>query len=253
MKESFNQVKSNIILIIMFMALLFTICIVMYTDIFTRNIEMDINTNMGIKGGNDALSQELQNMIPYIKTTDIKYVTAYQNKKTNISSIHNDVILTKAFSTLEEKDLYDSGEFLKKINKFYGTKVFIVNESFMVNGKNLCIYKNNKYSCSSTNYNGIIYEAKRSIENLSIDDDNIYLYENILFFSTETINNITYYKIYKDGTYTELTDAFTNLDIEKDNTNLNTYLKKYNDKKIEYKSTFIVTNEGYNWLSTEVL
>lgn len=115
MKNKFEHAKADVILIISIMTLLFTLCIVLYTDTFLRDTKMDIETSVELQGGKEASSIKLQELIPYQDIRNKKYVTAYQDKKTNIEDIHNSVILATAYSKINLNEF--SGNDLLKKNK----------------------------------------------------------------------------------------------------------------------------------------
>ena len=178
--KNFENVKMNIILIIAIMLLLFTICLVLYSDLFFQKERMNIQTNYIFEGGKDNLSQTLENIIPYMDTTSPKYLTAYQDQNTSIINIHNDILLAKAIEELNYNDL-TTLNIQNKIKDMYGDNYFITNKSLNVDGENICLYLNsyNNYSCSKQSIKQIKYKAKRKILDINISNL-ITLRENIL-------------------------------------------------------------------------
>ena len=76
--KDIKDAKGSILLAFSILLLLFTICIVMYsinwdTD---KSNKMNVNTNITFDGGDDALSQELQYIIPFVTTNPVFAVTA---------------------------------------------------------------------------------------------------------------------------------------------------------------------------------
>lgn len=252
MKYNSEQVKSDLILTIAIMTLLFVICVVLYSDVFKHDAQMDINTSINLYGGNDILSQELQKKIPYVETKDNKYLTAYQNGTATINNIHNDILLDIAYNLLDFNS--KSEDYIAKIKELYLDNFFIINKSFNVNGTDTCIFNqsNTEYTCDKEIYNGIKYKAIREIKNINIIDDKAYLFENILFYSTEIINGTTYYKIYDNGLYTNIVEAFTSLDLKRSGSTFDAYINNFLDNKVNYKSTFIKIDDNYKWTGTEI-
>lgn len=251
MKNKFEHAKNDVILIISIMTLLFTLCMVLYTDTFLKDVHMDIETRVELNGGKEISSAELQDIIPYLDIRNKKYITAYQDKKTTIEDIHNGIILATAYSRLSSSE-FSGDSLLTKINYLYGNNIFIVNDSFVIDDKNTCSYYNeeDKYICNKVNYNGIIYKAKRDITNISISSNKkAYLTESIIFYSIEKDNGDFIIRVYKDGTYNQQIAKFINKG--KENVDLDNYLNN-NDYKTEYISTFKLTDNHYIWESTEV-
>lgn len=249
MKDDIEKVKANIILILAIMTLLFTICLIKYSDIFKQSAITDVNTEIEMLGGKDTMSLQLQKLIPYDSVSDPKYKTAYQGNKTNISSVHNNIILAAAKENLN-KNNFTKKELIDQINLNYGKNVFVSHNDFQFHIYEACEYKENSYTCQETDYDGIVYKALRNITNLSINQE-IYLKEDILFISIETHETGLLYNIYEDGTYEHITASFSDKDIEQTNVNLENYLKQYEDKRVTYESKFIDNNNSYQWISTE--
>lgn len=248
-----KDVKENIILSFAILLFLFTLCIVIYNINWNNNDLIDVSTNISFDGGNDALSQELQNIIPYVTLCNPKYVTAYQNKEVSINDIDNDILLTKGYFYAMKSNYFDSGELLLNISNLYGNDLFIVNKDFNVNGKNYCTYNNHKYSCDEIDYNGILYKANRDIFNINIGNDIIYLTENILFYSEEKIQNITEYKVYNNGLYENVVLTFTSNDIDRKNVTFEEYIDNLTNLRVQYQSSFVINNDKYNWIGTVIL
>ena len=195
----------------------------------------------------------MQNIIPYVTTNDTKYITAYQDRNVNISKIHNDIILTKGYFNNIKDNEFKSSVLLDKISELYGNDIFIVHKAFNVNGKDNCEYVDNTYRCNENSYDGILYKADRKIINTDIGSDFIYLTEDVLFYSEESIQNITYYNIYENGLYDKVVLSFTSNDVDKENITLSDYFAKYLDnKRVEYKSKFGINNDHYYWIGTDI-
>src|SRR5690625_3545896 len=95
MKTNVKDIKTNVVLAFIILLLLFTICLVLYSK--WNNEKIDVNTNINFEGGNDLLSQELQNIIPYVTTNNPGYLMAYQDKYVTLKQIDNDILLTKGY------------------------------------------------------------------------------------------------------------------------------------------------------------
>lgn len=252
MKKSFEEAKTDIVLTLAIMAFLATFCFVFYTGLF-KDDNMDINTNIELQGGQDIISKKLQDIIPYLDTTDTKYETAYQNKTTNYSNIDNDIYLTKAYLS---NTLMETNNITKALSYMYGSSIFLVHKSFNVNGSINCVYDQdeNTYACEELEYNKKLYKAARVIENISINNDDYYLLENVLFYTEETFNDSKYYVVYEDSTYTQDIATFTTKDIEKANTDFNTYIKEnYEENFLTYRTKFTSEDTNYIWKKTERL
>lgn len=251
-KESFEDVKSNVILIIAIMVFLFTFCFVMYTGILDDG-KMDINTSYEINTGNSSISKKLQNIIPYIGLVDTSYKTAYQDSLSTIESISNSVYLAKAYLN---SGYNDEKRLLNQLNNMYGDSIFIVNESFYVNGSEYCKFNSEEreYDCGKIKNNDKKYLANREITNINISGDNYYLTENIIFYSSEIVGDEFGYEIYSDGTYNSVIDRFTSNDVELANITFDEYLRNnYKENSNIYRSKFVVNNSNYNWINTERL
>ena len=247
-----NNVKSYVILSFAIIILLFTICIAMYKNGQNEDL-FEVKTSFRVNNENDLFSLQLQNIIPYVTTNDTKYITAYQDRNVNISKIHNDIILTKGYFNNIKDNEFKSSVLLGKISELYGNDIFIVHKAFNVNGKDNCEYVDNTYRCNENSYDGILYKADRKIINTDIGSDFIYLTEDVLFYSEESIQNITYYNIYENGLYDKVVLSFTSNDVDKENITLSDYFAKYLDnKRVEYKSKFGINNDHYYWIGTDI-
>lgn len=247
-----NNVKSYVILSFVIIILLFTICIAIYKNGQNEDL-FEVKTSFRVNNENDLFSLQLQNIIPYVTTNDTKYITAYQDRNVNISKIHNDIILTKGYFNNIKDNEFKSSVLLDKISELYGNDIFIVHKAFNVNGKDNCEYVDNTYRCNENSYDGILYKADRKIINTDIGSDFIYLTEDVLFYSEESIQNITYYNIYENGLYDKVVLSFTSNDVDKENITLSDYFAKYLDnKRVEYKSKFGINNDHYYWIGTDI-
>lgn len=247
-----NNVKSYVILSFAIIILLFTICIAIYKNGQNEDL-FEVKTSFRVNNENDLFSLQLQNIIPYVTTNDTKYITAYQDRNVNISKIHNDIILTKGYFNNIKDNEFKSSVLLDKISELYGNDIFIVHKAFNVNGKDNCEYVDNTYRCNENSYDGILYKADRKIINTDIGNDFIYLTEDVLFYSEESIQNITYYNIYENGLYDKVVLSFTSNDVDKENITLSDYFAKYLDnKRVEYKSKFGINNDHYYWIGTDI-
>lgn len=252
-KKKYEDIKINIILVISFMMLLFTLCLIMYSEPFFRLSKMSINTNYTYPLENE-LALKLQSLIPYSEVTSPKYLTAYQDKDTNLTNIHNDILLYQALTNIKDS-LYTSKNIENSLNNLYGTNYFISHNSFNIDGKLSCLFDNtsNIYNCSNLNTTSIIYKSLRKIKNLLINDQYI-LEENIIFYSEEKINDLVIYKIYENGLYQNVIKAFTNKDLEEQNTSIDNYLNTLDLYAKKYQSVFKKIDEDtYNWLGTKYL
>lgn len=255
MKYDAKEGKENIILGFIIFILLLVICILLYVNnwINKDSSDMDVNTVVNFDGGTDSLSIELENLIPYVTVNNKEYKSAYQDKLVTIKDIDNKILLTKGMYSVSESKI-DSNELINIVSNMYGNDKIIVNESFNVNGKNNCEYINQEYVCNILDYEGILYKADRDIENISISDDKIYLDESILFYSEESIDGVVEYKVYSNGLYEEVLLEFNSNDVNEDNLTLDEYINKHlTRRRVSYRSSFIINNDHYNWISTEIL
>lgn len=255
MKYDAKEGKENIILGFIIFILLLVICILLYVNnwINKDSSDMDVNTVVNFDGGTDSLSIELENLIPYVTVNNKEYKSAYQDKLVTIKDIDNKILLTKGMYSVSESKM-DSNELIDIVSNMYGNDKIIVNESFNVNGKNNCEYINQEYVCNILDYEGILYKADRDIENISISDDKIYLDESILFYSEESIDGVVEYKVYSNGLYEEVLLEFNSNDVNEDNLTLDEYINKHlTRRRVSYRSSFIINNDHYNWISTEIL
>lgn len=255
MKDT-EEVKGNILLAFAILLFLFTLCIVLFkNDIFNKSDNnMDVTTTMSFDGGVDSLSKELQYIIPYVDVNDPKYVTAYQDRETTINDIHNDILLTKGYFNNMESNTFDASLLLKKISNLYGADFFIVNKSFSVNGKNVCSYQDDTYSCEIEEYQGKIYKTDRKITNVNISDSEIKLTESILFYSEEKIMDKTYYNVYNNGLYNNSILTFTSNDLDEVNVTLSDYINEIlENKRVTYQSSFVINEDKYNWIGTGII
>ena len=255
MKYDAKEGKQNIILGFIIFILLLVICILLYVNnwINKDSSDMDVNTVVNFDGGTDSLSLELENLIPYVTVNNKEYKSAYQDKLVTIKDIDNKILLTKGMYSVSESKI-DSNELINIVSNMYGNDKIIVNESFNVNGKNNCEYINQEYVCNILDYEGILYKADRDIENISISDDKIYLDESILFYSEESIDGVVEYKVYSNGLYEEVLLEFNSNDVNEDNLTLDEYINKHlTRRRVSYRSSFIINNDHYNWIGTEIL
>lgn len=251
MKMSVKDVKSSVFLAFIILLLLFTICLVLYSK--WNKEDIDVTTNIFFDGGTDSLSQELQYIIPFVTTNNEQYVTAYQKDYVTLNQVHNDILLTKGYFHHQE-NVFSSGILISSLNNLYGSEAFIVNKNFNVNGKNNCIYDNNVYSCTLEDYNGILYKADRDIVNVNINDNKLSLIENILFYSEETIQGVTYYRIYNNGLYETNTLTITSNDLKKANVSFDNYISNnLSDSRVTYQSDFVINENNYNWIGTGII
>lgn len=255
MKYDTKEGKENIILGFIIFILLLVICILLYVNnwINKDSSDMDVNTVVNFDGGTDSLSLELENLIPYVTVNNKEYKSAYQDMLVTIKDIDNKILLTKGMYSVSESKM-DSNELIDIVSNMYGNDKIIVNESFNVNGKNNCEYIDQEYVCNILDYEGILYKADRDIENISISDDKIYLDESILFYSEESIDGVVEYKVYSNGLYEEVLLEFNSNDVNEDNLTLDEYINKHlTRRRVSYRSSFIINNDHYNWISTEIL
>lgn len=255
MKYDAKEGKENIILGFIIFILLLVICILLYVNnwINKDSSDMDVNTVVNFDGGTDSLSIELENLIPYVTVNNKEYKSAYQDKLVTIKDIDNKILLTKGMYSVSESKM-DSNELINIVSNMYGNDKIIVNESFNVNGKNNCEYIDQEYVCNIIDYEGILYKADRDIENISISDDKIYLDESILFYSEESIDGVVEYKVYSNGLYEEVLLEFNSNDVNEDNLTLDEYINKHlTRRRVSYRSSFIINNDHYNWIGTEIL
>lgn len=255
MKYDAKEGKENIILGFIIFILLLVICILLYVNnwINKDSSDMDVNTVVNFDGGTDSLSLELENLIPYVTVNNKEYKSAYQDNLVTIKDIDNKILLTKGMYSVSESKI-DSNELINIVSNMYGNDKIIVNESFNVNGKNNCEYIDQEYVCNILDYEGILYKADRDIENISISDDKIYLDESILFYSEESIDGVVEYKVYSNGLYEEVLLEFNSNDVNEDNLTLDEYINKHlTRRRVSYRSSFIINNDHYNWIGTEIL
>ncbi len=249
MEESFENAKVKVLIVISIMALLFSICLIKYSDIFKQDNHLDVDTFFELKGGKDYFSQNLQKLIPYRETNNPKYLTAYQNKNTTAININNAIFLSMARNYIAHKDDFTSTELIGIINQFYGNDIFIYNDTFSIDNEETCTYSYEKYHCEKTAKSGIMYAAVRNITNLRMVNNLFYLEEENIFFSINDLN----YKIYSDGTYQNVVAEFTSQDIIDSNLDATDYIiKTYNQYKVKYESTFTKNGDGYLWKETKV-
>ncbi|HIS12649.1 MAG TPA: hypothetical protein IAB40_06015 [Candidatus Onthocola stercoravium] len=251
MKTNVKDIKTNVVLAFIILLLLFTICLVLYSK--WNNEKIDVNTNINFEGGNDLLSQELQNIIPYVTTNNPGYLMAYQDKYVTLKQIDNDILLTKGYFHHQE-NTFNSGMMINSLYELYGSEVFIVNNNFNVNGKNDCTYDNYTYTCTTLEYEGTLYKADRDIVNVNINDNKLSLIENILFYSEETIQGVTYYRIYNNGLYVTSTLTITSNDLKKANVSFDNYISNnLSDSRVTYQSDFVINENNYNWIGTGII
>lgn len=256
MKYDTKEGKENIILGFIIFLLLIVICALLYINGYInidRDNNMDINTVMNFDGGTDSLSIELENLIPFVTTNNKEYKSAYQDKLVSINDINNDILLTKGVYSIN-KDTISSNELINIISNMYGSDLFIINKNFNVNGKNRCNFVDNEYICDEIEYSGILYKAERDIGNVSISDNYLYLDESILFYSEEIRDGITYYQVYDSGLYDNMVLSFTSEDVLNDDLEFDEYIDKHiYRRRVSYRSSFIINEDNYNWVSTELI
>ena len=251
MEKKYIQVKNNIVVILIFMIFLFTLCFVLYS---ARNKnEMDINTSIELDNGQDVISQNLQSIIPTSEKIDKNIRTAYQTKIATYREIDNDVFLMKAYKLASNYSYKDMYNILKKI---YGNNLFIINNSFNVNGIDKCNYDSalKIYKCKSVEYKGTTYGTYRKVERVNISNNNYYLTEKVVFYSTNNINDEIKYSVYTDSTYSDAIVNFTNNDFNTKDIGVEEYIAQnyYGNANI-YRSKFILIKNNYQWVNTERL
>ena len=256
MKYDVREGKENIILGFIILILLLVVCSLLYINNWINkedSNDMNVNTVINFNGGSDSLSLELENLIPYVTINNNEYKTAYQDKLVNINDINNDILLTKGVYLINKESI-SNNELINVLSNMYGNELFIVNKSFNVNGKNRCNYIDDVYNCDIIEYEGILYRADRDIEGISISDDKIYLDESILFYSEELRDGITYYQVYDNGLYDNMVLSFTSEDVENDDLEFDEYIDKHiYRRRVSYRSSFIINEDNYNWVSTELI
>ncbi len=243
--KNMEKIKANITMVIAFMIFLFAYCYVMYTDVGHKN-DIDLNETIEIEGGDDLVSQKLANIIPFSAVTDPSYLTAYQDKMADNSSVNNDVFLFMATKHSQSKS-YNS--FKDVLERLYGNNLFIVFRSFNVDGKLNCSYDNNAsfYQCKEEAYEGITYNANRNIDKLKLMENGYFLEESVIFYSQD--NNLNY-QVYSDYTYQNVIGTFTNDDLN--GITIEDFLtKNYAQFSQKYQSKFGIFNDTYRWLYTE--
>ena len=252
MKCNFEQKKTDIILVISIMTMLFTLSMVLYSGTFDREQPIEITTNLNMEGENDALAKVLQEKIPFTEVANRTDTTAYQSTKTTIKNINNAVLLTIALQKLNKTNV-SSTELLRVINANYGDTIFLINEAFNVNNIDDCIYQKdtNEYTCSRQNRNGLLYQVRRKIKSIKLSDEKAALTEENIFYTTEKRNNIIYYKVYEDETYSKIMGEFTSTEVTQEQKSIGTFLEKYIANGIIYESIFKKIGDDYKWLSTE--
>ena len=249
--KNIKEIKSNIILAFIILLLLFTLCLVLYTQWNNENI--NVTTNINFEGGNDTLSQKLQNIIPYVFTNSPNYLMAYQDKYVTLKDIDNDILLTKGYFH-HQNSSFNSGDMISNLYNLYGNNAFIVNKDFNVNGKNSCTYNDQIFNCTTLEYDGILYKADRKVAKINISDNKISLIENILFYSEEKVDDVTHYHIYKDGLYKDSLLTVTSNDLVRANIPFTMYINKYlSDNIVTYQSDFIINKNNYNWIGTGII
>ena len=82
----------------------------------------------------------------------------------------------------------------------------------------------------------------------------MYLDESILFYSEESIDGVVEYKVYSNGLYEEVLLEFNSNDVNEDNLTLDEYINQHlTRRRVIYRSSFIINNDHYNWIGTEIL
>lgn len=245
MKDKLDKIKAkkNLNLIIIFMLFLFLYCYVMYTGVGRSKSTYELS------GGNDLISQRLQEIIPYSSKNDLSYLTAYQNKKVEINDINNDILLTMAYKFSPSKN---SSSFKEILERIYGNSLFLVNKNFNVNDFVECRYNDLtlEYMCIEETNQKELYDVARKIEKLTIKNNIYTLDERVIFYSKEIVNGKETYKVYEDANYQKVVKEFREADLKKQD--LNNYLwQNYGDKEIKYQSIFKMNGNSYSWVSTE--
>lgn len=246
--DDLDKVKANITLIIAFMIFLFAYCYVMYTKVGSEN---NLNGILNIDGGTESIAERLEQIIPFSEITDLKYVTAYQDKLITSTEIENDIFLQKAYENSASK--YYSN-FKETLNRLYGDNLFLINQSFNVNGKIECKYDDQElyYQCQEKKYDGLIYDAIRTVVNLELAEENYNLVENIIFYTYIEEPEAIKYQIYADEKYQNLVGEFTSKDLN--NQNISEYIiDNYKKYELKYISKFIINSGTYCWIKTERL
>ncbi len=244
-EQKTQNAKKQMTFVLALMVFLFAYCYIMYTGLGNNNL---LHTNVELKGGDDVISVRLQEIIPFIPKVDASIITAYQNRKILNTDIDNDVLLMKAY---ENSEIKTNVSFNTVLERLYGTNLFLVNKDFNPTGSLNCTYDSNtmKYTCSTQEYNDIIYDCVRYINKLNINENNYYLTEDVIFYSHEVSEDGILYKIYTDATYSEMVSSFTESNV---NTDIEKYLMdKYQIYTNTYKSNFTVSKSTYRWFSTE--
>ncbi|MEG0794739.1 MAG: hypothetical protein RSG95_02975 [Bacilli bacterium] len=250
-KKDLEDIKYDIKIVLTILVFLFFVCFILYSGMFKKPDNINVNTNIEYSGGNDIISYQLQNIIPYVETVDSSFTGAYSKNITTLENINNDIFLTMAY--LNSPDL-SRGHFIKTLNEMYGNKLFIINKPFNVTGSFTCLYDNYKniYECNKKENKNKLYKANRILENVSISNNSYYLTEHILFFTEFTLNNVVYYEVFSDGSFKKPISSFNTTDLKKENTNFVNYINKYyNDSRVKYISEFILNESSFNWISTE--
>lgn len=249
--KKYIQVKYNIVVILVFMIFLFTLCFVLYSKVNRDNI--DINTSIELSDGNDVISQNLQGIIPTSDKINRNIRTAYQTNVTTYRNIDNDIFLIKAYKLASNYSYKDMYGILKKL---YGNNLFIINNSFNVNGTDVCNYDSlaKVYNCTTKEYKGITYSTFRKIDSVNISNDDYFLTENVVFYSKDNTDEEIKYSIYSDATYNEAIVKFTSKDFSDKDMTIDKYIEdNYMDNSNIYRSKFILIKNSYQWINTERL
>ena len=250
MEKKYLLVKNNIILIISIMTFMFTLCFVLYSTM-NKN-EFDINTTLELKDGNDVISKNLEGIIPTSVKIDKSINTAYQNSIVTYRDIDNDIYLLKAYKLSNNYNYKDMNNVLKKL---YGNSLFIINNSFNVNGTDKCVYDSltKVYNCTTVEYTGILYDTYRKIDNVSISNNEYFLNESVIFYSFDYRGKELRYNIYNDSTYNDFVISFTASDISKD-LSFDQYIEaNFLSSANIYRSKFLLIKNNYQWINTERL
>lgn len=89
---------------------------------------------------------------------------------------------------------------------------------------------------------------------MNINDNKLSLIENILFYSEETIQGVTYYRIYNNGLYVTSTLTITSNDLKKANVSFDNYISNnLSDSRVTYQSDFVINENNYNWIGTGII
>ncbi|MEG1506828.1 MAG: hypothetical protein RR478_04970, partial [Bacilli bacterium] len=97
MKKDIEDIKYDLKIVLTIMIFLFLLCFILYSGMFKKSDKINVNTNIEYSGGNDIISNQLQNIIPYVETLDSSFTGAYSKNITTLENINNDIFLTMAY------------------------------------------------------------------------------------------------------------------------------------------------------------